>query len=91
MKKNKDGTLYLSQHEFRQAVNKFYPGMSEEVIKYNYDRYTYYLKVQPIRKQKLRKKIGSEARWHKLDLTPLLAYRDSSAKIQLTKDKVWGL
>ena len=59
---------YLSQHEFRDKINKIDLYISEEVIKYNYDRYTYILKVAPIRKKKTRKKVGNEAKWFKLNL-----------------------
>ena len=65
-------TSYMSQPEFREAVHRIFGNISEEIIKYNYDRYTYYMNVQPIRKKKTRKRVGEEAKWFKLNLKKLI-------------------
>jgi len=87
MKQNMRGTLYMSQDEFRVAVLNVYPSASEEVVKYNYDRYTYYMKVQPIRKIRTRKRIGRGAYWIKLDLSKFTGIRDGYQPVQMTGEK----
>jgi len=63
------GTTFLSQPEFREYFEYEH---SEEVIKYNYDRYTWFIKVAPIRKKKMRAKVAREAGYEKFDFSRFL-------------------
>lgn len=67
------GVIYLSQPEFREAILERFPQCSEEVIKYNYDRYTYFKGGQAIRKKATRKKVAQEAKYLNLDKNFLMS------------------
>jgi len=50
----------LSQPEFRKLLSEAYGIVSEEVVKYAYDNYTFKKKIRPIRKKKVRAKVAKE-------------------------------
>jgi len=50
----------LSQPELRDIFYYGYGIISEEVIKYAYDYYTYAMGIKPIRKKKIRAKVAKE-------------------------------
>jgi hypothetical protein len=68
MLKTHGGISYLSQRAFWKAFGY----ESDAVVKYNYDRYTWFLKVPPIRKRKTRKKVAKEAGYRKLNISKIL-------------------
>ena len=66
------GVSYFSQPEFRTIASQLGIELTEEELKYNYDRYTWHKKVPPIRKLKVRARIAREAKYFKIDLQMII-------------------
>jgi hypothetical protein len=70
--KRREEVAMLSQPEFRRVLKYLGLYTDEDALKYNYDRYTWFKKVKPIRKMKIRKKVANAARYQKINLQLVL-------------------